>query len=457
MKEHTQGQRNGRSAGGAVVVVGLGVTGLSVARHLLARGENVIVTDSRDAPPQLARLRRELPQVRVVLGALDARLLSTASRVIISPGVAVREPAVLAALDAGVEVAGDIELFVREAAAPIAAITGSNGKSTVTAMLGEMARADGRAVRVGGNLGEPALALLEGEPAQLYVLELSSFQLETTWSLAAEVAAVLNISADHLDRYADFAHYSAVKARILNGARAAVINLDDPQLAALPFEGDRRLGFSVLGDRGAAAGIETVDGVDWLCVHDEAVIRVADIALVGRHNLANALAAMLMASELGVASDAMRRALRRFTGLAHRCALVSTVNGVHWIDDSKGTNVGSTVAAIEGLGKGRNLLLIAGGLAKGQDFSLLSRPIGKHVHTIILIGVDARAVDRVAPPSVRRVYAQSMQDAVSKAAAAAQREDTVLLSPACASMDMFENYAARGNAFCAAVRELERA
>lgn len=454
MKDQAPQRRNGGHVEGAVIVVGLGVTGLSVARHLVARGETVIVMDSRDDPPGLATLRQELPQIRAVLGALDGKLLRTASRVILSPGVALSEPAVRAALDAGVEVAGDIELFVREAAAPIAAVTGSNGKSTVTAMLGDMARADSLAVRVGGNFGEPALALLDGDAVQLYVLELSSFQLETTWSLAADVAAILNISPDHLDRYTDFAHYSATKARILNGARTAVINLDDPQLALVPFDGVRRLGFSIHGNPQAHAYLRLVNGEDWLCVHDENIIRAADVALVGRHNLANALAAMLMASELGVSSGAMRRALREFTGLAHRCALVAEIEDVRWINDSKGTNVGSTLAAIEGLQQGRNLVLIAGGLGKGQDFTPLSAPLEKHVHTIILIGTDSLVIDRITPPVVNRVYARSMQDAVKAAATVARRGDTVLLSPACASMDMFVDYAGRGNAFADAVREL---
>ncbi|MFT5447678.1 MAG: UDP-N-acetylmuramoylalanine--D-glutamate ligase [Gammaproteobacteria bacterium] len=456
MKERTQRQSDRQCVAGAVVVVGLGVTGLSVVRHLCARGENVLVMDTRDAPPALSTLRRELPAVRVLIGELDGKLLSTAARIILSPGVALSTPAVRTALDAGVEIVGDIELFVREASAPIAAITGSNGKSTVTAMLGEMASTDAVAARVGGNLGEPALALLD-DNAGLYVLELSSFQLETTWSLAADVAAVLNISADHLDRYTDFAHYSTAKARIFNGARVAIVNLDDPQLESLPIDGSQRLGFSSCGHPDASAHLREIDGKSWLCLHGDAVMRADELAVAGRHNVANALAAMLMASELGISQDAMRVALQQFKGLPHRCALVATLGGVHWIDDSKGTNVGSTVAAIEGLGCGRNLLLIAGGLGKGQDFSPLSLPIGAHVHTVILIGADARAIDSVTPPSVRRIYAQSMRDAVRKAAVGAKRGDTVLLSPACASMDMFDNYVARGEAFCEAINGLDRA
>ena len=217
---------------GRSVIVGLGATGLSVARHLIARGEQVVVLDTRQAPPALAQLRKELPQVPVIHGDLDEKILLNAARIIVSPGVAMSEPALLSAVDNGVEVIGDIELFAREALAPIAAITGSNGKSTVTAMLGAMARADQRAVQLGGNFGKPALELLEDEATELYVLELSSFQLETTWSLSSDIAAILNISADHLDRYTDLAQYIAAKLRILNGAKTAVINLDDVHLKA---------------------------------------------------------------------------------------------------------------------------------------------------------------------------------------------------------------------------------
>ena len=435
-------------------ILGMGATGLSVARFLSSIGKSFVFADSRAEPPHLQDVMKDYPDAPLVLGAFDEQLFANIDQVIVSPGISLQEPALVAARAAGVTLLGDVELFLEHAKAPVIAITGSNGKSTVTAMLGDMARLDGRAVRVGGNLGEPALALLEGDAAELYVLELSSFQLDTTWSLAADVAAVLNISADHLDRYTDFAHYSASKARILNGARTAVMNFDDPQLALLPFDGARRLGFSICGNPHAVALLSSINGEDWLRLHGENIIRAADVALVGKHNLANALAAMLMASELGISTRAMRRALREFTGLAHRCALVANFAEVRWIDDSKGTNVGSTVAAIEGLQQGRNLVLIAGGLAKGQDFAPLIAPIERHVHTVVLIGKDAVVIDRIVPPCVNRVYAQSIEDAVRAAAAAAGRGDTVLLSPACASMDMFVDYVARGNAFCDAVREL---
>lgn len=439
----------------AVVVVGLGATGLSVARHLAALGESVLVMDDREQPPGLAALRRELPQVAVRLGAYDAALLAAAGRVILSPGVPLADPAVQAALAAGVEVAGDVELFAREVSAPVAAVTGSNGKSTVTALLADMTRAAHQRTRVGGNFGPPALELLAGDAADVYVLELSSFQLETTWSLTPAVAAVLNVSPDHMDRYPDLAAYVAAKARILDGAEAVVLNLDDPLVARLGHDAARVAGFSVQGAPDARASLLPGDGGEWLALDGEPVAPASSMPLAGRHNLANALAAMAMAEVLGVSREAMARGIAGFRGLAHRCVRVAERAGVHWIDDSKGTNVGATVAAIEGIARGRNLVLIAGGLGKGQDFSALAAPIARHVHTVVLLGRDAAAIDARVPATVARRRAAGMDDAVALAAQAARAGDSVLLSPACASFDMFDGYAARGLAFAAAVRALE--
>lgn len=440
-----------------VVVVGLGATGLSVARHLAALGESVLVMDDREQPPALTALRRELPQVAVRLGAYDAALLAAADRVILSPGVPLADPGVQAALAAGVEIVGDVELFAREVSAPVAAVTGSNGKSTVTALLADMTRAAHKRTRVGGNFGPPALELLTGDAADVYVLELSSFQLETTWSLAPAVAAVLNVSPDHMDRYPDLAAYVAAKARILDGAEAVVLNLDDPLVARLGHDAARVAGFSVQGNPDARASLLSGDGGEWLALDGEPVAPASSMPLAGRHNLANALAAMAMAEVLGVSREAMVRGIAGFRGLAHRCVRVAERNGVHFIDDSKATNVGATVAAIEGVARGRNLVLIAGGLGKGQDFSALAAPIARHVHTLVLLGQDADAIDAVVPAGVVRRRAAGMDDAVAIAAQAAAAGDTVLLSPACASFDMFDGYAARGLAFAAAVRALEAA
>ena len=438
-----------------VAVVGLGVTGLSVARHLRARDTGVVVLDSRDHPPALEAMRRELPDVSVVLGPFDRRRLASASLIVLSPGVAPAEPAIAAAAAAGVEVIGDVELFAREAPAPVAAITGSNGKSTVTALLGDMARAAGLRVAVGGNIGTPALDLLREPDVELYVLELSSFQLESTSSLAPRVAAILNLSADHLDRYPDMAAYAAAKARILDGAGLAVLNLDDPRVAALAPRALAVSGFSVDGAPGARATVREHQGETWLALDGEPVCPARAMPVAGRHNLANALAAMAMAAGLGIPVEAMAAAIAGFRGLAHRCQTVAERDGVRFVDDSKGTNVGATVAAIEGLARDRDLVLIAGGLGKDQDFAPLGEPLARHVHTLVLIGRDAARIAAVAPEGCRVVHARDLDAAVAAAARAARAGDTVLLSPACASFDQFTSYVARGEAFARAVAAQE--
>ena len=434
------------------VVVGLGVTGLSVARHLHARGEPVVVVDSRADPPGRDALARELPRVPVELGPFRSARLEGASRLVVSPGVPLSDPAIRRAQSRGIEVLGDVELFARLVPAPVAAITGSNGKSTVTALLGDMARAAGVPVRVGGNLGTPALDLLTGDPAELYVLELSSFQLESTWSLAPAVAAVLNLSPDHLDRYPDLAAYGEAKARILEGSRSAVLNLDDAAVAAMAGRDHALLGFSVAGAPGAHGSLVSLGGEEWLALGGEPVLAAARVPVAGRHNLANALAAMAMAHALAIPRPAMIAAIEAFAPLAHRCELVHERDGVRWIDDSKGTNVGATVAAIEGIARGRNLVLIAGGLGKQQDFTPLADPLGEHVHTLVLLGRDARQIDAVAPAGVARRQARDMSEAVRLAGEAAGEGDVVLLSPACASFDQFESYKARGEMFARIVR-----
>jgi UDP-N-acetylmuramoylalanine--D-glutamate ligase len=450
----TASDRSRRTA--PVVVVGLGVTGLSVVRHLRARQVPVVVLDSRADPPARAVLAREMPEVEVRTGALDAAALSGARQVVVSPGVALVHPALAAAAAAGVELVGDVELFAREVPAPVAAITGSNGKSTVTALLGAMTQAAGIDAAVGGNIGTPALELLRRDPPDLFVLELSSFQLESTWSLAPQVAAVLNVSPDHLDRYPDLAAYADAKARILDGAAHAVLNLDDPRVAAMASRARSVVGFSVDGARGAHAALVRRDGDLWLALGGSPVLALDASPLAGRHNAANVLAAMAMAELLGVPAAAMAGAVTAFRGLPHRCTRVAEVGGVRFIDDSKGTNVGAAVAAIEGIARGRDLVLIAGGLGKGQDFSPLAGPLARHVHTLVLLGRDAGAIAAVAPDGVRRLWAADMDEAVALAAAAARPGDAVLLSPACASFDQFAGYAARGDAFASAVARRER-
>jgi UDP-N-acetylmuramoylalanine--D-glutamate ligase len=433
------------------VIVGLGRTGVSCARHLAARGHRLVVIDSREDPPGLAELRRLVPGAATSLGGFDPTVLAGADQVVVSPGVSLAEPFLRRAAAQGLDLVGDIELFAREAGGRVVGITGTNGKSTVTTLVGAFAEAAGLEVRVGGNLGEPALDLLEEPPAAMYVLELSSYQLETTWSLQPEAAAVLNVSPDHLDRYRDLAEYAAAKARIYERAATAIVNLDDGIVVRMPRPGQRTVGFS-LRRSDADFRLLRQAGEDWLAEGAEPILPLAAFALPGRHNAANALAALAVGSVCGFPRAAMAGVLQEFRGLAHRTERVRDRRGVSWIDDSKGTNVGATVAAIEGL-EGP-LVLIAGGEGKGQDFAPLGPACQGKVKRAILIGRDARLLAAALEGRCAVTFAESMEAAVGAAAAAALAGDTVLLSPACASFDMFRDYAHRGDAFAAAVREL---
>jgi len=437
------------------LVVGLGKTGLSCARFLAARAVEVAVTDSRAAPPGLEALREALPDAAVFLGAFDEAAFAHADTIVLSPGVSRREPLVRAAEARGAEVIGDIELFARHADAPVVAITGSNGKSTVTTLVGEMARAAGRDARVGGNLGIPALELLvEGEAPDLYVLELSSFQLETTYSLNAAAAAVLNVSEDHLDRYDGMDDYVAAKARIFQGEGAAVINADDPRVAALAAQlpAGRVVRFGLGEPADGDFGVRTREGAPWLCRGEEPLLAVAELGLSGWHNVANALAALALGEAAGLARAPMLASLREFTGLAHRSQFVAERDGVAWFNDSKGTNVGATLAALRGL-PGERIVLIAGGQGKGQDFSPLRPVVTERGRAVVLIGEDASLIETALQGAVPVEHAGDMAAAVACARRLARPGDSVLLSPACASFDMFAGYEQRGEVFMARVRE----
>ena len=450
----TEGTSTQRSDPGTLVV-GLGKTGLSCVRHLRRLGRRVTAVDSRPSPPALAAVCEEFPEVRVTLGGFPRQAFQGVSDIVVSPGVSLAEPAIAHALAARIPVCGDIELFARAVGAtPVIAITGSNGKSTVTTMVADMLRMDGRRVAVGGNLGEPALSLLDGECPQVYVLELSSFQLETTDSLAPRVAALLNLSADHMDRYADLEEYARTKARIFAGRGAMVLNRDDGRVAAMAMEG-REVVFYTLGvPRAGEFGILPGCHGDTLGFGETPIVAAEKLMVAGRHNVANGLAAMAIASRLGVGHQTMARALVEFRGLPHRCQLVAEAGGVRWIDDSKATNVGATVAAITGLGRDKRLILIAGGDGKGADFSALAQPLARHVRLALLMGRDAGRIAAVAEGAVEVVYADGMADAVEIAFARAQPGDSVLLAPACASFDMYTSYEERGDAFAAQVRRV---
>jgi len=440
------------------VVVGLGQTGLSCARYLAARGVPFAVVDSRDNPPGLAAFHQEFPDVPLFLGGFDAALFAGAGELIVSPGVALEEPAIAAAVAQGVPVCGDIDLFVRELAArpkrpPLVAITGSNGKSTVTTLVGEMAKAAGVPVGVGGNLGTPALDLLDAD-SELYVLELSSFQLERGEALGAEVATVLNVSPDHMDRYADVQAYHRAKHRIFRGCRQVVVNRDDPLSQALVAGGVKQWTFGLGEPDFKGFGVRDHEGTRFLAFERELLMPVGDLRIAGEHNVANALAALALGHAVGLPMPAMLNVLRSFTGLAHRCQLVAERGGVAFYDDSKGTNVGATVAAIEGLCKGRSgrVVLIAGGVGKGAEFGGLAPALSQYGRAAVLIGEAAGDIGRVLENVVPLARAADMTEAVEAAAKLAREGDAVLLSPACASFDMFDNYAHRGDVFAAAAR-----
>ena len=431
----------------ATLVVGLGATGRSIIGHLTGR-ERVLAIDTRAAPPLADELRRTFPSVEFFAPDAWRRALASASRVALSPGLALDHPWAADARAAGTPLVSDIELFLAAAApTPVVGVTGTNGKSTVVALLGELFAAAGLDAGVGGNLGPPALDLL-GPGRDIYALELSSFQLERLAKPALHVAAVLNVTADHGDRHPDLDAYAAVKRRIYRGAAHAVCNADDPRTApAAGADAPARV-IALNGDPKWR-----LDGPD--LVLNGSRVATAELALNGRHNHFNALAATAVAWRAGLAVDRQRAALARFEGLPHRVEQVATVDGVAYVDDSKATNVDACRAALESFGDGRgNIVLIAGGDAKGADFDELAATLRRHVGLLVLIGRDADRLAAVAGNDLATTRAADMAEAVRVARRAARPGDTVLLSPACASFDMYGDFAARGDAFRTAARGL---
>lgn len=446
--------RESKTVGGGrpVLVVGLGKSGVAVLRWLAAQGVPLVATDSRAAPPGIEALQVAFPWVELRLGMLSApRPLSQFAQAVVAPGVALDEPLVRALRAAGVEVVGDVELFARTVPPAVAriGITGTNGKSTVTTLIGEMARAAGVNAAVGGNLGTPALDLI-ADGIRLYVLELSSFQLETTASLAPTVGVWLNLTEDHLDRHHTMANYAAAKARIFMGATHAVANRQDPWVMRHAPPGV--VSFGLDAPQAGHYGVVERNGASWLACGDAGLLPVAELKLVGRHNAANALAALAAAELAGIDRAAALAALRTFRGLPHRCEWVAECHGVAWINDSKGTNVGATLAALSGLS--RPLVWLGGGQGKGQDFAPLRTPLARHARAALLFGQDADALERALAGALPIERVPDMAHAIQRAAALAQPGDCVLLSPACASLDQFPNYKVRGQQFCAAVRAL---
>jgi|SRR5450631_2324338 len=439
------------------VVVGLGKTGASCVRYLAKRGDRVSATDTRRAPPGLTELGDLAGAVDLRLGGFDLSLLEGASQVLMSPGVSLDEPIAKAARARGIEVLGDVELFAREVHAPVLGITGTNGKSTVTTLVASMAAAAGRRVLAGGNLGEPALDLLEQPTPDMYVLELSSFQLETTSSLVLKAAVVLNVTADHLDRYPSVAAYARAKGRIFAKASTVVLNADDPWVLAM-----RNQAYDSGAARTVTFSIERTDtdfslvrsgSQIFLARHGERLLDVARMKISGLHNAANALAALSLGEAAGLPQSAMLQALEDFPGLSHRSSWVADIGGVRYIDDSKGTNVGATLAAVAGLPG--PLVMIAGGEGKGQVFTPLAGAFRGKVRAAVLIGKDALGIAAALKGVCSTETVASMEAAVSAAQRLAVAGDTVLLSPACASLDMFRDYGHRGDVFAEAVQKLK--
>jgi UDP-N-acetylmuramoylalanine--D-glutamate ligase len=434
------------------LVVGLGASGLAAARYLAQQGEAVLVIDSRPAPPELAALTRDCPDVAVELATLDTRWLDRASRVILSPGLSIDTPLVAEAKQRGIEVIGELELFARQATAPVLAVTGSNGKSTVTSLVAHLLRAQGFKALAGGNLGPPALELLEQGEVDAYALEVSSFQLETTQSLKPRSAALLNISPDHIDRHGNLERYAALKSSLLAAAERAVVNWDDPLVRALAPRSDATVPFSVREALPVGWSVIEQAGQRWLARELKPLLPSAHLKLQGETGEANALAALALIDCLGGELDLAVPALRSFSGLPHRLQFVLTRAGVTYVDDSKGTNVGATAAAIAGAGV--PIVLIAGGQGKGADFAPLAELARGRVRAAVLLGEAAAEIERALADTVPTFRVGTMQAAVEQAAQLAKPGDWVLLSPACASQDMFRDYRDRGAVFAAAARGL---
>lgn len=435
-------------ASARLLIVGLGATGYSAAQFLQKTPIKFAVIDSRKYPPLIDTLREQMPDVPVFSGGFDQAAFEVATHLLVSPGVSLNEKAIHKAMQAGVTVLSDIDLFACATDKPIIAITGSNGKSTVTTMLGDMGNAAGVKTAIGGNLGTPALDLLQ-QNADLYVLELSSFQLERTTVLNAKAATVLNVSPDHLDRHDGIHGYAREKQRIFRGDGAIILNADDPLVMAMQAEGRDCLTFSTRQradfylQRGAA---------DSLMHGEQELMAAGELRLEGTHNIANALAALALGHAVGLDTAAMCNALKKFKGLAHRMQKVAEVRGVRWVNDSKATNIGACIAALQGYD--RKVILIAGGDGKGADMRELVPAVKAKTKSVILMGKDAELINQALDGCVPAYFAANMKEAVKIAAEQAEAGDSVLLSPACASLDQYKSYADRGNKFAEAVMEL---
>ena len=442
--------------GGLKVVAGLGISGVSAVNFLHEKGYRVAVTDSRAVPPGHDQIPAD---VQTSFGQFDQDLLLSAEEIIISPGLDPKLPEIQAAIAKGIPVISEIQVLRRATDKPIVAITGSNAKSTVTTLIGLMAENAGKKVAVGGNLGRPALDLTKDDP-ELYILELSSFQLETTSNLNAEVAVVLNLSEDHLDRHGDMMGYHTAKHRIFQGVKKVVHNRDVSLTRPLVPDATPMQSFGLNApDMNQYGVLRETDGTMWLARGRERLLKSSDMYMQGTHNVANALACLALGEAIDLPLDSMLETLKTFKGLEHRCEFVKDVNGVRYYNDSKGTNIGATLAALDGLGAAievqqGKVAIILGGQGKGQDFTALRESLSKFAKVAVLIGEDRPVIEKAIEGTTTLLHAESLAEAVALCQKNTQPNDVVLLSPACASFDMFSGYPQRGHQFVALVNEL---
>jgi UDP-N-acetylmuramoylalanine--D-glutamate ligase len=439
------------SAEPAVLVMGMGITGASCARYFAARGMAAEFVDTRERPPGLEAIMDAMPDARVRTGEQPAELSPAIRKLVVSPGVDLQSPLMAAARQREIEILSDIDLFTAECTGRIVAITGSNGKSTVTSMLGSMLNDVGWSVVTGGNLGTPVLDLL-GRDTEVYVLELSSFQLERSKLIPATVAVLLNLSPDHLDQHHDMASYRAAKARVYGACQHAVLNRDAAHLAALIPPGTPVTSFGLSQPAGGELGIQSSSRGECIACGPNLLLSVDEFPLLGRHNLANALAALALGSVLGADVRGLAQALKRYRGLPHRMEVLATTDGITWVDDSKATNVGAAVTSIQSVAD--PFVLIAGGDAKGASFEALASAMEGRRCAAVLLGRDAAAMAGALDHVCDVTTVETMHEAVTTAKTIARSGHTVLLAPACSSHDMFANFAERGEIFAAAVEEI---
>jgi len=432
-----------------VLIVGLGETGFSVAKFLYQQQIAFAVVDSRDKPPLNDTLLQDYPDTPIFTGGFDNAAFNVATHLVVSPGVSLQEPSIKKAVLSGAKVLSDIDLFACAVDKPVVAITGSNGKSTVTTMLGEMGNEAGVKTAIGGNLGVPALDLLD-DVIELYVLELSSFQLERTTLLNAKAATVLNVTEDHLDRHSDINDYAKEKKKVFAGDGVMLLNEDDAIVKAMMDKSRKTETFSIQSDNGFHLAIHK--GENWLMDENQPLMRQSDVQLEGSHNLANALAALALGKAVDLQLEAMCKALRKFRGLSHRMQKVADVKGISWVNDSKATNIGACVAALQGYEQ--KVILIAGGDAKGADMQELIPAIKQKAKCVVLMGKDAAVIESAINGCVPAYRVESVTEAVKLAADLAEEGESVLLSPACASIDQYKNYKERGDKFTEAVMDL---